>query len=615
MVLPRLKTGLIVFIAVLPLAFATAAPAQDKQPVWRNGIATVGELKYPANFSRFDYVNPDAPKGGELRLSVAGTFDTFNPLLDKGEAASGLSMTFETLLKRSEDEIVASYGLLAESLSYPDDISSASFRIRPEAKWADGQPVTPQDVIFSFEKAKQSNPQFEFYYKHVVSVDVSGEREVTFRFDEKNNRELPAIVGEFPIVPKHWWEANGADGKPRDIARTTLELPMGSGAYRIAAFSPGSTIRYERRDDYWGKDIAINVGQHNFAAINYVYFADRDVEFQAFRAHNTDFWVENEAKRWATGYDFPAVASGQVKRETPDNAYRTSGVMQAFVPNMRRDKFKSPQLRLALNYAFDFEELNRTNFFDQYKRIDSFFYGSEMASSGLPEGRELAILNEVKAVVPPEVFTTPYKNPVGGDQARQRANLQQALQLFKQAGYELKGNRLASVKSGEQLSIEILVDSPAMVRVVSPFTLTLKKIGVDATVRMVDASQYQNRLRGFDYDMITNSWGESANPGNEQAEYWGSQAASRNGSKNYAGIADPGVDALIRKVIFAADRSDLIAAVKALDRVLLAGNYVIPQFGLRVSRIAYWDGIARPADLPQYGLGFPDSWWAKSAPK
>ena len=463
-------------------------------------------------------------------------------------------------------------------------------------------------MIFSFEKAKQSNPQFEFYYKHVVSVDVSGEREVTFRFDEKNNRELPAIVGEFPIVPKHWWEANGADGKPRDIARTTLELPMGSGAYRIAAFSPGSTIRYERRDDYWGKDIAINVGQHNFAAINYVYFADRDVEFQAFRAHNTDFWVENEAKRWATGYDFPAVASGQVKRETPDNAYRTSGVMQAFVPNMRRDKFKSPQLRLALNYAFDFEELNRTNFFDQYKRIDSFFYGSEMASSGLPEGRELAILNEVKAVVPPEVFTTPYKNPVGGDQARQRANLQQALQLFKQAGYELKGNRLADVKTGEQLSIEILVDNPAIVRVVSPFAQTLKKIGVDATVRMVDASQYQNRLRSFDYDMIIRSLPSSLSPGAEQLNRWGSDSRDANGSFNYAGVADPDVDRMLEALLQARSTEDFQAAVRAYDRLLTAGHYIIPLYYIGAQWVARWKYIERPDGIPLLGAQ-KTTWW------
>jgi microcin C transport system substrate-binding protein len=610
MVFPVLRTGLVVLLATMPLASSLPAQAQE-QPVWRNGIALVGDLKYPSGFPRFDYVNPDAPKGGELRLSASGTFDTFNFVLDKGVAAAGLNRVYETLLKRSEDEIASVYGLLAEGMSYPDDRSSVTFRLRPEAKWPDGQPVTPADVIFSFEKSKALISDMATYYKHVVAAEITGEREITFRFDEKNNRELPFILGELPIAPRHWWEGTGADGKPRDIGRTTLEPVMGSGPYRIAGFSPGSTIRYELRDDYWGKDINVNVGQNNFRTISYTYFGDRDVEFQAFRAHNIDFWAENEAKRWATGYEFPAVASGQVKREMFDNPYRASGIMQAFVPNMRREKFKNPAVREALNYAFDFEQLNRTNFFGSYKRIDSYFFGSELASSGLPQGRELEILKDIKDLVPARVFDTEYKNPVGGDEGKQRTNLQRALQLFKQGGYELNNRRLVNAASGEQLAIEILVDNPAMLRVATPYSEALRRLGINASVRRVDDAQYQNLRQKFDYDMVVEGWGETLNPGNEQAGFWGSQAVSSEGSKNYAGIADPGVDALIRKVIFAPNRPDLVASVKALDRVLLAHHYVIPQFTLRTARIAYWDQFAHPADLPQYSLGFPDSWWAK----
>ncbi len=610
-----LRTG------VFTCALAALAPQalQAQEPEWRHAISVIEAPKYPKDFPRFNYVNPDAPKAGNLKLSASGTFDTFNPVLDKGELAAGLtprlSLVTETLLKPSMDEVDAVYGLLAEAVAYPEDYAWVKFRLRSEAKWADGQPVTPEDVVFSFEKFKDLNPKYTSYYQHVLKAEKTGEREVTFTFDEKNNRELPVIVGEIDIVPMHWWTANGPDGKPRDISKTTLEPIMGSGPYRIASFSPGSTIRYELRDDYWGRDINVNIGYDNFRSQTYTYFADLDVEFEAFRSGNVDYWAENSAMRWARSYDFPAVADGRVKREVLDNEYKTSGVLVGFIPNMRRDKFKDPRLRKALNYAFDFEELNRTIFFGQYRRIDSYFYGSELASSGLPEGKELEILKGLGDGVPPEVFTTEYKNPVAGDPAKLRDNLRTAISLFREAGYEIRGGRMTDTKSGTPLSFEILLNGPTIERVALPFADNLKKIGVTVSVRTVDASQYANRVRSFDYDMIYLGWAQSLNPGNEQKNYWGSQSVGQEGSQNYAGISSPAIDKLINQIIFVKDRETLIPTVKALDRLLLAGSYTVPSYTMRSSRIAYWDKFGRPAELPTYGIGFPSIWWAKGASK
>lgn len=604
------RTKLATAFLAMSLFFPPPAAAQE-QSVWHHGLSLIGELKYPPGFAHFDYVNPDAPKGGDIRLSQTGTFDTFNPVLTlKGEPAVGLTLVFDTLLKPAEDEISTAYGLLAEGVSFPDDISSATFRLRPEAKWADGKPVTPEDVIFSFEKGKELNPLNQSYYGHVVKAEKTDDKSVTFRFDEKNNRELPHILGQLLIVPKHWWEGTGPDGKPRDITRTTLEPVMGSGPYRIASFSPGGTIRYERREDYWGASLNVNLGQNNFSSITYTFFGDRDVEFESFRAADIDFWRENQARRWATGYDFPAAKAGRVKRE--EVPIRATGVMQALVPNMRRKPFDDERVREALNYALDFEELNRTVFFNQYTRVNSYFFLTELASSGLPEGKELEILNEVKELVPPEVFTTPYVNPVGGTPEKARDNLRKAIALLKEAGFELKGNRMVNVKTGRPFNFEILLSSPTLERVALPYAQNLKRIGIEASVRTVDPSQYTNRERAFDYDMTWEVWGESLSPGNEQADYWGSKAASREGSRNYAGIADSGVDALIDRVIFAKDRDTLVAATKALDRVLLAHHYVVPLYYPRTTNIAYWDTLSRPPELPKYGLGFPDVWWSKS---
>lgn len=509
--------------------------------------------------------------------------------------------------------MTSAYGLLAEGVFVPADGSSATFRLRKEARFADGSPVTPEDVIFSFEKGKELNPQLTVYYVHVVKAEKTGERDVTFRFDEKGNKELPNILGEFSVVPKHWWEAKDAKGNQRDISRTTLETVMGSGPYRIASFQAGSTIRYELRDDYWGKDINVNVGQNNFATMNFVYFGDKDVAFEAFRSGQLNFWVENKALRWAKGYDFPAFNEGKVKREQIPN--RSSGALVGFLPNIRKDIFKDQRVRRALNYVFDFEDLNRTTFFNQYDRIDSYFFGTDLASKGLPEGRELEILNEVKDQVPASVFIMPYANPRGGKPDLFRNNMRAALGLFREAGYEIKAGKMVNVASGAPLGFEILIDDPMFERVTLPFVQNLGKIGIRATVRTVDAAQYTNRVRSFDYDMIYGGWGQSLHPGNEQAEYWGSAAAGRQGSKNYVGISDPGIDALIRKVIFAGTSDELKAATHALDRVLLAHDFVVPTYTLRANRIAYWSDLARPEKLPDYGIGFPEIWWSNAATK
>ena len=603
-----MKTFLAVAVAVIGLGpFGASA----EEPVWRHGTALIEPLKYPPDFKAFDYVNVDAPKGGALKLSQMGTFDSFNPILDKGDLAAGTSLVFETLLKPSLDEISAEYGLIAEAISYPDDFSSVTFRLNPAARFADGQPVTPEDVIFSFDKAKELNPKYSIYYAHVTKAEKTGEGLVHFTFDEKNNRELPQIVGQLIILPKHWWTSNGPDGKPRDVGRTTLETVMGSGPYEVDAIQPGSTVRYKLRDDYWGKDLPVNRGANNFATISYTYFGDRAVEFESFRSGNTDYWQENEAKRWATAYDFPAAKDGRVKREELENAYRRAGVMVGFIPNTRRPIFQNPKLREALNYAFDFEELNRTVFFDQYQRIDSYFYGTEFVAPPEPGTGELAVAKSLAETVDPARLQFDFVNPKGGTPALFRDNLRKSVALMKEAGYVIKGNRMVEEKSGKPLSFEILLNGPTLERVALPFANTLKRIGIEVRVRTVDAAQYTNRLRSFDYDMIYSGWGQSLNPGNEQAEYWGSKAASREGSQNYAGIADPAIDAVVQKVIFAPDRAAQVAAVQLLDRLLLAGHYIVPGYTLRKERFAYWDKFERPASLPTYSSGFPDIWWAK----
>jgi microcin C transport system substrate-binding protein len=592
------------------MASPARAEAAAGEPVWRHALSLFGSVKYPADFARFDYVNPGAPKGGTVRQIAIGTFDNFNPVVEgvKGSIAAAVGLIYESLTTPSEDEISTEYGALAETMSHPDDFSWVTYRLRPQAKWHDGEPVTPEDVIFSLDSFKKHHPRYSAYYRHVVKAEKAGERDVKFTFDAPGNRELPQIVGQLTVLPKHWWEGTDSEGRKRDISTTTLEKPLGSGAYRIKEFVAGRSIALERAKDYWGRDLNINIGRHNFEELRYEYFRDSTVALEAFKGDQVDWRTENSAKNWATAYDFPAVTEKRVLLEEFPN--RSSGIMQAFALNIRRDKFADPRVRRALNFAFDFEEMNKQIFFNQYKRISSYFDGTKLASSGLPEGRELEILETVRAQVPAEVFTTAYTNPVGGNPEAVRENLREALRLMKEAGYEVRDRKLVDVKTGTQFALELLVEDPSFERVMLFFKPSLERLGIAASVRIIDPAQYENRLRSWDFDVVTSSWPESLSPGNEQREYWGSQAADAPGSRNIIGIKNPAIDKLIDRVIYTKDRDDLVAATKALDRVLLWNHYVVPQWNYPKVRTARWDRFSRPSELPEYGLsGFPTLWW------
>jgi len=587
---------------------AQTAPAPSRN--WRHGLSLFGDLHYPDGFPRFDYVNPDAPRGGTVRLSALGTFDNFNVAVAsvKGQLAAGLGLIYNRLLASAQDEVTTMYGLLAEAVDYPPDHSWVAYRLRPEARWHDGTPVTAEDVIFSFESWKKLDPELSAYYRHVVKAERIGEREVSFTFDSAGNRELPLIVGELTVLPKLWWQASDKNGNKRDISVTTLEPPLGAGPYRIKDFVPGRSVAYERVKDYWGDRFNVNVGQNNFEEIRFEYFRDSTVALEAFKGDQIDWRTENSAKNWATAYDFPAVRDKRVVIE--EFPMRSRGVMQAFAFNIRRDKFKDPRLRRAFNFAFDFEEMNKQIFYGQYRRISSYFDGTELASSGIPGGQELEILETVRPKIPPELFATPYTNPVAGNAEAVRANLREALKLLKEAGYEIRDRKLVNAATGEQLNLEILVDDPSYERIVLFYRPSLERLGMAVSVRTVDEVQYQNRLRQWDYDMIIASWGESLSPGNEQRGYWGSQAADMPGSRNLIGIKNEAVDALIGRVIFGKDRAELVAATRALDRVLLWNFYVVPQWTYDKARTARWDRFGRPQRLPRYNEpDFPGVWW------
>jgi len=606
-------------------AFATVAPALEAatglsavspakaqtatgEPVWRHGLSLFGDIKYPADFKRFDYVNPDAPKGGVARQISVGTFDNFNIAVAgvKGSIAPAANLIYETLMARSQDEIATEYGLLAEAASHPDDFAWVIYRLRKEARWHDGKPVTPEDVIFSIAALKKYSPMHASYYRHVVKTEKIGERDIKFTFESPGNRELPHIVGELQVLPKHYWEGTDSEGRKRDISATTLEPPLGSGPYRIKEFVAGRSVALERVRDYWGANLPVRIGENNFDEMRFEFFRDNQVALEAFKADQADWIAENSAKQWATAYEFPAVAEKRVvKEEFPINDL---GRMQAFVLNLRREQFRDARLRRAFNYAFDFEEMNKQLFFGQYKRIDSYFYGTELASTGLPEGEELKILETVRDKVPAEVFTTPYVSPVGGNPEAVRANLRESARLLKEAGFEVRDRKLVDA-AGKPVIVELLVQDPSAERIALFYKPSLERIGVTASIRIVDDAQYENRLRSFDYDMIIDQWGQSLSPGNEQREYWGSQAADQPGSRNAIGIKNPAVDTLIDKVIFAKDRSELVAATRALDRVLLWNFYVVPQFSYPFSRYARWDRFSH-AELPKYARsGLPSLWW------
>ena len=597
---------------ILPALGADEAHTATGEVVWRHALSLFGDIKYPAGFKRFDYVNPDAPKGGIARMISIGTFDNFNIAVAgvKGSIAPAAAMIYETLMARSQDEVATEYGLLAEGAAHSDDFGWVIYRLRKEARWHDGKPVTPEDVMFSIEVLKKYSPMYGSYYRHVVKTEKFGERDIKFTFDSPGNRELPTIVGELIVLPKHHWEGTDSQGRKRDISATTLEPPLGSSAYRIKEFVAGRSVSLERVKDYWGAKLPTQVGLNNFDEMRFEFFRDNLVALEAFKADQADWIAENSAKQWATAYDFPAIAEKRViKEEFPIS---DSGRMQGFALNLRREQFKDARLRRAFNYAYDFEEMNKQLFYGQYKRINSYFEGTELAASGLPEGQELQILETVRDKVPSEVFTTPYANPVGGNPEAVRGNLREAMKLLKEAGYDIRERKLVDA-AGKPVSVEILVQDPSAERIALFYKPSLERIGVTTSIRVVDDAQYQNRIRSFDFDIVMDVWPESLSPGNEQREFWGSQSADQPGSKNVVGIKNPAVDALIDKVIFAKDRAGLVAATKALDRVLLWNFYVVPQFTYPFSRYARWDRFSHAEPLPKYGRsGLPALWWYDS---
>lgn len=583
--------------ATLICTLAPSAHAATPQ----HGISMHGDLKYPSGFEHFDYVNPTAPKGGTVTQAAIGTFDSFNPFIIKGAAADGIGLIYDSLLTRAQDEAFSLYGLLAESLEVAEDRSWIIFNLNPKARFSDGQPVTAEDVIYSFKLLReQGSPFYQAYYREIEAIEALSPTQVKFSFSSAENRELALIVGEVSILPKHYWETH-------DFTKPGLDVPLGSGPYLIDSFDAGRTISYRRNPGYWGKDLSVSKGRYNFDTISYDYYKDGTVALEAFKGGEYDFREENSSKRWATGYTGKVFDEGKIL--TKNLAHENPTGMQAFILNTRKPYFSDSRVRAALAYAFDFEWTNKNIFFDAYTRTHSFFSNSEMAATELPSEAELSILEPVKDQVPPEVFTKVYRAPTTKGDGKTRGQLRTALRLLKSAGWELKNGLLLN-KDGQQMTFEILLVSPAFERVVAPFSRNLERMGIKPTMRVIDASQYINRIRSFDFDVIVSGFGQSSSPGNEQREYWHSSTADQPGSRNTIGIKNPAIDYLIEQIIQAPDREQLVLRTRALDRVLQWNHYVIPQFHTSSYRVAYWNKLDFPAIRPTHSLGF-DTWWVK----
>lgn len=584
---------------------STAIAAEPETPEPAHGIAMHGEATYDEGFPHFDYVNPQAPKGGTLRQAVvANGYDSFNPLVARGVAATGITTYFyDTLMVSSGDEPFTAYGLIAESIETPKDRSYAIYNLRPEATFHDGHPITAEDVRFSWKiLTTEGHPFYRNYYAGIEKVTIENEHRVRFDFGETENRELPLIIGQMPILPAHYWE-------DRTFGENGLEVPVGSGPYRIGDFDPGRSITYVRDKDYWAADLNVRKGRFNFDQIRYDYYSDDTVALEGFKAGNFDFRAEYSAKNWATAYSGDKFESGTI--HTDEVEHQRPAGMQAFVMNTRKPVFSDPQVREALAYAFDFRWANKNLFFDQYSRTSSYFENSELASEGLPEGRELEILEQFRDKLPEDVFKEAYQPPTTEDRSDLRNNLRTAMQMLRGAGYEIRDGKLIHGESGEPLAFEILLHQKNFERIVLPFKENLEKLGMEVTVRLVDTSQYIRRVREFDYDMITQVLPQSDSPGNEQRDYWHSSNVDVTGSRNYMGVSDPVVDELVAMVISAPDREELVYRTRALDRVLLHGHYVIPQWYMPRDRIAYWDHLQRPETTPKDGVDV-NNWWVKN---
>lgn len=595
--IPLLGVGL-VLLALLGVSMAQAAGGY--------ALAMYGEPKYGPDFEHFDYVNPEAPKGGMLRLAALGTYDSFNGFILKGTAADGIGMIYDSLTVASSDEPFTRYGLVAETIETPEDRAWVRFKLREEARFHDGEPITVDDVIFTFETLKEKgHPQLRVYWADVIAAEQTGPREVTFRFREAGNRELPLIVGEMPVLPKHYWEG-------RDFERSTLEPPLGSGPYRIQAFDAGRSVLYARVEDYWAKDLPVNRGRYNFDRIRYDYYRDGTVALEAFKSGAFDVRLENVAKNWARAYDIPAVREGRIKMI--EMSHQNAAGMQGFFYNLRRPIFEDVRVREALGLAFDFEWTNRNIFYGAYTRTDSFFANSELAARELPDEQELELLEPYRDQLPPEVFTEVYQPPRTDGVGLARENLRKAARLLNEAGWVVRNGRRVHEETGRALRFEILLYNPTFERMVLPFVRNLERLGVRPSVRTVDVAQYIERVKNFDFDITVMVIGQSLSPGNEQRYYWGSEAADTPGSRNYAGIKNPVVDALVEKLINAPDRESLIRRTRALDRVLLWNHYVIPHYYADSWRVAYWNTLAKPEVDPPYGMPqFESLWWSRAA--
>ncbi|CAA7619126.1 putative oligopeptide transporter subunit; periplasmic-binding component of ABC superfamily transporter [Magnetospirillum sp. LM-5] len=581
------------------LALLLAVPAAAEP---RHGLAMHGALKYPAGFSHFDFVVPNAPKGGELKLADTDPFDSFNPYIAKGQSPDGIGLAYDTLMVSSDDEPFSMYGLVAESVETPPDRSWVIFTLRREARFHDGRGVTPEDVIFSLDILRTKGaPSYRFYYAGIERAEKVGERAVKFTFKPGDNREMPLILGELPILPKHYWQG-------RAFEETTLEPPLSSGPYRVAKFEPGRFVTYERVKDYWAKDLPVRKGQFNFDRVRYDVYRDSTVALEALKAGEYDIRPENEAKKWASGYqDWAALKDGRARKE--NFAHQRPAGMQGFAFNLRRPLFTDIRVREALGLAFDFEWANRTLFSGQYTRTQSYFDNSELAAKGLPDAAELKILEPLRGQIPDAVFTSEFRSPVTDGTGYARANLKRAVALLEAAGWQVVDGRLVD-GAGQPFVFEVLLNSPAFERIALPWVRNLARLGIEATVRTVDSTQYVNRVRGHDFDVIVMSWGASLSPGNEQASYWTSQAAEQKGARNVGGIKNPAIDRLVESVISAPDRDSLVTRTRALDRVLLWNHYVVPQWHIPYDRVAFWDKFGMPKSVPMKGWQM-HTWWMK----
>ncbi|MEZ5843012.1 MAG: extracellular solute-binding protein [Hyphomicrobiaceae bacterium] len=597
-----IQAGLVAAVCVVSGEASATPPAETRH----HGLSLVGRPAYPPGFAHFDWVNPAAPKGGRARLYDEGAFDNLNEFTAKGVTSIGVPLISAPLMEDSRDEPATAYCLICAWVSHPADYGAVTFGLRPEARFSDGRPITPEDVMWSMEAVKKAHPLYAFYYKNVVKAEKLGPHEVRFTFDKTGNRELPFIVGELTVLPKHYWEGTDAQGRKRNLSETTLEPPVGAGPYRFGRIDPGRSVTFRRIPDWWAKDLPLTQGQWNFDEIVVESFRERIAGFQAFKAGTIDFWREGSAKEWSTAYDVPPVRAGLIRRDRlkVDRVAPMLGL--AF--NLRRKQFQDRRVREAFNLAFDFETARRNLFFGLYERLGSYFENSELRATGVPQGRELELLRAAGEGVPAEAFTTEWKNPVAGTVGAHRENLRKAHRLLADAGWMIRDGRLVD-QGGRPFTAEILLSAPAMERIALAIKEPLERLGMRISVRTVDASQYKRRTDRFDFDLVFEQVAQSISPGNEQREFFGSQAAGRIGSKNRAGIANPAIDRLIEALIFARDRAELVAATRALDRVLLWGHYMVPMWYSPEQWIAWWDRFGRPARMPSLDAAFTRVWW------